>query len=88
MKFFSKRQSMSVIDKLSKKRIALFKNGVFETDDKSLIKKLKPYFKHEGAKVKAKVLSYWELKKKAKAKGIKTFGLKKKDLIKALEEVK
>jgi len=88
MKFFSKRQSMSVIDKLSKKRIALFKDGEFETDDKSLIKKLKPYFKHEGAKVKAKVLNYWELKEKAIKKGVYKKNMKKAEILKALEEVK
>ena len=82
MKFFSEEKDLSVFHR--RKKIANFENGEFETDDPYVIEKLKPHFKH---KVKAKVLNYWILKEKAEKLGIKTYKMKKKDIIKALEEL-
>ena len=85
MKFFSETKELSVFHR--RKKIANFENGEFETDDSYVIEKLKPYFRYKGSK-EAKVLNYWKLKEKAEKLGIKTYKMKKKDIIKALEEVK
>jgi len=89
MKFFSKKkETLSVISKTGKKRIALFENGEFETDDLKLIEKLKPHFKHESLKVSPIVLSglakFLKLKKEAISKGVYKKGMKKKDIEKVL----
>ena len=83
MKFFSEEKDLSVFSR--RKKIANFENGELETNDSYVIEKLKPHFKHN--KVKAKVLNYWILKEKAEKLGIKTYKMKKKDIIKALEEL-
>ena len=89
MIFFNKKQPNSTV--VSKgKRIAHFVDGKFETDNKIIIDKLKKHFKFgdgKGNKVKAKILNYWDLKQKAEAMGIKTHKMKKKDIIKALENI-
>jgi len=87
MIFYNDKQPNSTV--VSKgKRIAHFIDGKFETKNKIIIDKLKEHFKfgNEGNKVKAKVLSYWDLKLKAEALGIKTQGVKRKDIEKALSE--
>jgi hypothetical protein len=84
MIFYNKEfPNSTVTSKKNNKRICEFKDGKFKTDNETIIKKLKPYFKH---KVKAKVLNYWELKTKVEKLGIKTYKMKKADLTKALEE--
>lgn len=86
MKFFSETKELSVFHR--RKKIANFENGEFETNDSYVIEKLKPHFRYKGNKVKTKVLNYWILKEKAEKLGIKTYGMKKKEIIEALEEVK
>jgi DNA-binding phage protein len=86
MKFFSKnKDTLSVISKTAKKRIALFVNGEFETDDLELIKKLKPHFKYE-AKVVSGLARFTRLKKEAIEKGVYEKGMKKKDIEEILKE--
>ena len=86
MIFYNDKQPNSTV--VSKgKRIAHFVDGEFETKNKIIIDKLKKHFKFgdgKGNKVKAKVLSYWDLKLKAEAIGMKTYKMKKVDIIKAL----
>ena len=88
MIFYNDKQPNSTV--VSKgKRIAHFVDGEFETKNKIIIDKLKKHFKFgdgKGNKVKAKVLSYWELKLKAEAMGIKTHKMKRIDIEKALSE--
>ena len=70
MIFFNDRQPDSTVTSKGK-RIAHFIDGEFETENPILIEKLKKHFRFgDGNKVKAKVLSYWELKLKAEALGI------------------
>jgi len=84
MIFFNDRQPDSTVTSKGK-RIAHFIDGEFETENPILIEKLKKHFRFgDGNKVKAKVLSYWELKLKAEALGIKTHKMKRKDIEKAL----
>ena len=85
MKFYNDKQPNSTVTSKGK-RIAHFKDGKFETENPKLIEKMKKHFKFgdEGNKVKAKVLSYWELKRKAEMLGIKTHKMKKKDIEEAL----
>lgn len=86
MKFFSKnKDTLSVISKTAKKRIALFVDGVFETDDPELIKKLKPHFKYE-AKVVSGLAKFTKLKKEAIKRGIYQKGMKKKDIEEILKK--
>jgi len=88
MKFFSKnKDTLSVISKIAKKRIALFVNGEFETNDPEIIEKLKPHFRYE-AKVVSGLANFMKLKKEAEEKGINTFKMKKKEIEKALKEIK
>ena len=85
MKFFNKnKDTLSVISKTAKKRIALFVDGEFETDDPKLIEKLKPHFRFEG-KVVSGLANFIKLKKEAIGKGVYKKGMKKKDLIKVLK---
>ena len=84
MKFFSKDKTLAVIDKITKKRIFLFKDGEFETDDPKLIKKLKTKFRFED-KVVSGLASFIKLKKEEIKKGVYVKGMKKKDLIKILK---
>ena len=84
MKFFSKDKTLSVISKITKKRIALFENGEFQTDDPKLIEKLKTKFRFE-AKVVSGLASFIKLKKEAIEKGVYKKGMKKIDLIKVLK---
>ena len=93
MKFFSKnKDTLSVISKVAKKRIALFVNGEFETNDLELIKKLKPHFRHEPSKMSPRVLSglakFMKLKKEAIEKGVYKKGMKKRDIEKVLKTPK
>ena len=84
MIFFNDRQPDSTVTSKGK-RIAHFIDGEFETENPILIEKLKKHFRFgDGNKVKAKVLSYWELKLKAEKLGIKTHKMKRKDIEKAL----
>ena len=89
MIFYNKKQPNSTVVNKGK-RIARFVDGKFETNNKIVIEKLKKHFRFgdEGNKVKAKILSYWDLKRKAEALGIKTHKMKKKDIITALEHLK
>jgi len=88
MIFYNNKQPNSTVTSKGK-RIAHFKDGKFETENPILIEKMKKHFKFgDGNKVKAKVLSYWELKLKAEALGIKTYRLKRVDIEKALENLK
>ena len=84
MKFFSKDKDLAVIDKITKKRIFLFKDGEFETDDPKLIEKLKTKFRFED-KVVSGLASFIKLKKEAISKGVYKKGMKKKDLIEVLK---
>ena len=86
MIFYNDKQPNSTVTSKGK-RIAHFIDGEFETENPILIEKLKKHFKFgdgKGNKVKAKVLSYWELKLKAEKLGIKTHKMKKKDIEEAL----
>ena len=84
-----KHPNISIISK--GKRIARFVDGVFETNNKLVIEKLKPLFRFgegKGNKVKAKYLKYWKLKAEAEARGIKTHMMKMKDIETALKHLK
>jgi len=84
MIFYSKIPGLVVNSKKTNKTVARFKDGKFETHDPVLIAKMKLHFRNDGIDYKS--LSYWDLKKEAENKGIKTHKIKKADLIKALEE--
>ena len=85
MKFFSEEKELSVFNR--RKKIADFTNGEFETENEDVIRKLKPHFRcEESPKVLSNMANFLKLRQEAKEKGIKTFKMKKKDLIKALEE--
>jgi len=84
MKFYSKDKTLSVIDRIAKRRIALFEDGKFETNDPKLIKRLKRKFRFED-KVVSGLASFIKLKKEAIEKGVYIKGMKKIDLIKVLE---
>ena len=71
---------------MGKKRIALFVDGEFETNDPKLIEKLKLHFRFEG-KVVSGLANFIKLKKEAEEKGIDTRKMKKKDLEKALKDL-
>ena len=93
MKFFSKnKDTLSVISKVAKRRIALFVNGEFETNDLKLIEKLKPHFRHESSKISPRVISglakFLKLKKEAIEKGVYKKGMKKKDIEETLKGLK
>ena len=89
MIFYNDREPNStIVSKKNNKRICEFKDGKFETDNKTIIEKLKPHFRHESPKVMSGLAGFLKLKEKAIAKGIYEKGMKKKDLIKALEELK
>ena len=86
MKFFSKnKETLSVISKVGKKRIALFRDGEFSTNDPKLIEKLKLHFRFESSKVVSGLAKFLKLKKEAISKGVYKEGMKKKDLIKVLK---
>ncbi|HUU88314.1 MAG TPA: hypothetical protein VMX17_11240 [Candidatus Glassbacteria bacterium] len=85
MKFYSEEKELSVFNR--RKKIANFTNGEFETDNPDVIEKLKPHFRcEESPKVLSGLSAFIKLKKEATKLGINTKGMKKKDLIKALEE--
>jgi len=86
MKFFSDKKDLSVINKITKRRIALFTNGEFETDNLDVIEKLKPHFGCESPKIASSLANFLKLKKEAMDKGVYKKGMKKKDLEEALEE--
>ena len=68
-------------------RIAKFVDGTFETENPIVIEKLKKQFRCEvSPKVLSGLASFLKLKKEATAKGVYKQGMKKKDLIKVLEE--
>ena len=88
MKFFANtKENLSVIDKITKKRIALFENGEFKTEDPKIIKKLKIKFRfEESPKSMSGLANFLKLKTEAMNKGIYKKGMKKKDIEKALKE--
>ena len=86
MKFFSDKKDLSVINRITKRRIALFVNGEFNTDNPDVIEKLKPHFKFESPKVLSGLASFVKLKKEAIEKGVYKKGMKKKDLIEVLKK--
>jgi len=88
MKFFSKnKDTLSVISK--KKRIALFVNGVFKTENPDIIERLKLHFKHEESpKVVSNLVNFLKLKKEAIDKGVYKRGMKKKDIEEILLNLK
>lgn len=89
MKFFtSNKEDLSVIDRITKKRIALFENGEFETDNPGVIKRLKTKFRFESPKVLSNLAAFVKLRKEAAKLGINTKGMKKKELKKVLENTK
>ena len=90
MIFYNKEfPNSTVTSKKNNKRIARFKDGKFETDNETIIKKLKPRFRYEKSpKVMSGLAGFLKLKEKAIKKGVYKKGMKKKDLIKVLEEVK
>ena len=89
MKFFSKnKETLSVISKMGKKRIALFVDGEFETDDPKLIEKLKLHFRFESPKIVSGLAKFLKLKQEAMEKGVYKKNMKKKDIEKALEKIK
>jgi len=70
--FFSKIPNIVVNSKKTKKTIARFENGKFETDDPILIEKLKPSFRHKlKAKNKRKGKTFEEIYGKKKARKMK-----------------
>jgi len=72
MVFFSKIPNIVVNSKKTKKTIARFENGRFETDDPILIEKLKPSFRHRlKAKNKRRGKTFEEIYGKKKAKKMK-----------------
>jgi len=84
MIFYSVEKNLVVNSSKTKKIIARFKDGKFETKDPILITKLKPHFKNDGIDYKS--LNYWKMRELAEKKGINYHKIKKADLIKALEE--
>ncbi|MBA7572886.1 hypothetical protein ES708_14673 [subsurface metagenome] len=91
MKFFTdKKEDLSVTTDINKKRtrIAIFKNGEFETDNPEVIKKLKTKFRFESPKVVSNIAAFVKLRKKAAELGIDTYKMKKADIIRALEDLK
>jgi len=86
MKFFSEIKELSVFHK--RKKIANFTNGEFETDNPDVIRWLKPHYRFESPKVMSNLANFLKLKKEAKEKGINTFKMKKKDIEKALKNLK
>lgn len=72
MIFYSEKKSLSIIGKKTKKRLCLFKDGKFETNDPTLIERLKPHFKHGlRGKSKRKGKTFEEIYGKKKAKKMK-----------------
>jgi len=84
MRFYSEEKELSVFNR--RKKIANFENGEFDTENEDVIRKLKPHFRCESPKIISGLASFIKLKKEATKLGINTKGMKKKDLIKALEE--
>jgi len=72
MLFYSVEKNLVVNSKKTKKIIARFKDGIFETDDPILIDKLKPYFKHrENPQNKKRGKTFEEIYGKKRAKEMK-----------------
>ena len=89
MIFLSKEPHLSVISKIAKKRIALFVNHKFETENPDVIERLKPHFRfEESPKVISGLAGFLKLKEKAIEKGVYKKGMKRKDIEKALEILK
>ncbi|MBA7538890.1 hypothetical protein ES705_31168 [subsurface metagenome] len=83
MIFYTNTPCLAVNSKITKKTIARFdKDGKFETHNPVLIAKLKEHFRYKESYLEA----FLKLRKEAVKKGINTHGMKKTDLIKALEE--
>lgn len=87
MIFYNDRYPDSTVtSKKNHHRIAQFVNGIFKTENPTIIEKLKKHFKYEESpKVLSGLASFLKLKKEAEEKGIYKSGMKKKDLIKVLE---
>jgi len=87
MRFYSETKELSVFNR--RKKIANFENGEFETDNPDVIEKLKPHFRcEESPKVMSGLAGFLKLKEEAIKKGVYKRGMKKKDIEKALEEMK
>ena len=88
MIFYNDRNPNSIaVSKKNRKAIARFVDGKFETKNEIIIEKLKRHFRFkESPKVLTNIANFVKLRQKAAQRGINTFGMKKKDLIKALEE--
>jgi len=86
MRFYSETKELSVFNR--RKKIANFTNGEFDTENEDVIRKLKPHFKYESPKVISGLASFLILKEKAIKKGVYKKGMKKKEIEKALEEMK
>ena len=76
-----KRPNSTVVSK--GRRIAHFKDGKFETDNKRLIERLKPHYRFES-NVMSGLAKFLKLKKEAIEKGVYKKGMKKKDIEEAL----
>lgn len=86
MIFFNDRYPDSTVTSKNK-RIAKFVKGKFETNNETVIERLKPHFRcEESPKVLSGLASFLKLKEKAIEKGVYKKGMKKKDLIKVLGE--
>ena len=84
MKFFCEEvEDLSVLSKKTKKVMAKFEKGVFETEDPELISRMRPHFKNDGIDYKS--LSYYKLRKLAEDKKMNVNKMKRADLIEALE---
>ena len=83
MIFYTDTPCLAVNSKIAKRTIARFdKYGKFETNNPVLIEKLKGHFRYEESPLE----TFIRLRKEATKKGINTHGMKKVDLMKALEE--
>lgn len=90
MIFYNDRYPNSTVtSKKNHKRIAQFVGGKFETDNETIIERLKPHFRcEESPKVLSNIANFIKLRQEVAKLGINTQGMKKKDLEKVLEEVK
>ena len=86
MIFYNDKQPNSTVISKSK-RIAHFVDGKFETDNETIIERLKPHFRYEESpRVVSGLAGFLKLKEKAIKQGVYKLGMKKKDLIKVLGE--
>ena len=87
MIFYNDRYPNSTVTNKKNHRMAHFVDGKFETKNEIIIEKLKPHFRfEESPKVLSNIANFVKLRKEVAKLGINTNGMKKKDLIKVLEE--